>query len=172
MFAFSLSPDKGMAERKRSWYLSGGEARLHNGPGGGSLAWGSCEGKVLWRESAEPAGCWVLGGKEPPTQGLLMLFSCAAGRLRLISILFSRLSRGRGLWSSLKCCPCLLTSILSVKCPGRLASRMEGRDRVIAAVPASPWGWTQMVGRPRSEACWEISLRPMLELSFSHLPAC
>lgn len=99
VFAFSLSPDKGMAERKRSWYLSGKEARLHNGPGGGSLAWGSCEGKVLWRESAEPAGRWVLGGKEPPTQSLLRLFAWTSGRLRLISILFSRLSRG---WRTLK----------------------------------------------------------------------
>lgn len=39
-------------------------------------------------------GCWVLGGKDPPRKSLLRLFACTSGRLRLISILFSRLSRG------------------------------------------------------------------------------
>lgn len=44
------------------------------------------------QRSQRGTGC--LGGKEPPMQSLLRLFACTSGRRRLISILFSRLSRG------------------------------------------------------------------------------
>lgn len=56
-------------------------------------------GKCFEGNQQSQRGRWVLAGKEPPTQSLLRLFAWTSGRLRLISILFSRLSRG---WRTLK----------------------------------------------------------------------
>lgn len=127
VLALSLSPDKGMALRKRSWYVNGRGCRL---------ALGSREGNVLWRESAEPPpgpGCLGIRNLALASKGCSLVLKEVWG---LISILFSRIRNFKDLEAVRS--ELILSShqppTWRWQVPGKVGPRVEGVD----SLPSSP----------------------------------
>lgn len=163
VMALSLSPDKGIAERERSWYLNGG---------GCPAAWWAERGGVLWRGSAEWHAAVCPGVRNLARASHGWPFACIGGSLRPDKHFIQQKERPRGLRSSQRWILPVFSPASYLGVSGTWKGWPSRRGSGQLAVFSSRGCMWRVQWHFRSQACWGMSLIPVLEPCLSHLPTC